>query len=232
MTLNYLDSKNSCFGWIVARIIGLFFLIFSLINPAYSKESNESDLLERRIDKDLRTALDEKDINKFEELLASGADPTKWFGDTQAGWVMCSATLSGKEQYLEKLLQFGFDPNFRQSNITSELSIPLGCAIRSDNLEAIKILVEAGADLSKNVCRECSMEYQTSLLSEAVLVNKFDLALWIYENGAFSKAQMETVKRLIEFLPFPKNSPEFENRENLIESMKLQGLPVKAWSAH
>ena len=224
--------KNYRFGRLAAQFMSFFSLFVIILWPVYSHATNDSSSQITHVDVGLRAAFDENDDARFEELLAQGANPTVWFDNTQSGWVMCSATLSGKEQFLKKILQYGFDPNFRQSNITSELSLPLTCAIRSDNLSAIEILVEAGADLSKTVCLECSTSYHTSVLSEAVLVNKYDLALWIYQNGSFSNAQMNTVKRLIEFLPFPSDSPEFEYRAKLVESMKLQGIVVVPWNSH
>ena len=126
----------------------------------------------------------------------------------------------------DSIISSGFDVNFRQSEISSEISLPLACAVRSNNLQAVKILIHAGANPSESVCIQCGERYPSSLLSEAVLVRKFNIANWLIENGTYSTQQLETVVDLIERFPLPESSSKLGEEIELVDRLRGKGMEV------
>jgi len=124
----------------------LIFFLFSVSLSAFGLNTVDEKISVNSEDERLRNAFLNSDFTQFKAQINSGANPTEWFNNSRQGWVLCGATESGREQYLQVIIDAGFDVNFRQNNTTSELSTPLFCAITFRNLNAVKLLVKAGAD--------------------------------------------------------------------------------------
>lgn len=189
-------------------------------------ESTDSSINYTQRDVGLLEALNAENKKEFVQYLELGGDPTVRFDDTQFGWAYCAATRSGFEDYLEEIIKTGFDLNFRQSKISPDISLPLSCAIRSNNLVAVKMLVDAGANPAETVCINCNERFPSSLLSQSVLVRRFNIANWLIENGDYSYRQFETVVNLIERFPLPKSSSKIEGETELVNRLREKGIAV------
>ena len=81
-------------------------------------------------------------LGQFDETarLAASADDR----EKQFALVLCA--LNGKPESLRRMIGFGADVNRRSKNLHSHAT-PLHHAVGSGNLEAVKVLLEAGAKL-------------------------------------------------------------------------------------
>lgn len=196
------------------------------ITGASASEMLDTDRIPTEFDYALREALANESEKQFISALELGGSPTAIFDNTQDGWVFCSATRVGNESYLRLLIEDGKDVNFRQDMISPELSLPLSCAIRFSNLAAIKLLSNAGADPTLPICVDCKERLPSSLLSEAVLVGKHDLAVWFLENGDYSDSQIGTVVDLIQRFPLPDSFDKKTYEGELVAMLRSKGIQV------
>lgn len=206
-------------------LVSVLYFAFWASN-GFSSDTTISKINFSQTDVGLLDALNSENKSEFVENLELGGDPTVRFDDTQFGWVYCSATRRGYEEYLEEIIKKGFDLNFRQSQISPDISLPLSCAIRSNNLSAVKMLVHAGANPAETVCVNCNERFPSSLLSQSVLVRRFNISNWLVENGAYSYRQYETVVNLIERFPLPKSSSKLEGEIELVNRLRERGMEV------
>ena len=153
-----------------------------------------------------------------------------WLDNSQFGWVMCAATEVGREDFLRLLIDRGHDVNYRQVDISTAISLPLTCAVRFGNLEALKLLVEAGADASVKPCASCPGRKPMSVMSEAVIVGKYELAVWLFDKAEYTNEQLENDVRMIERFPVNESSPQNEYRLKLAELLRQKGYEVTPWT--
>ena len=110
------------------------------------------------------------DLDRVEELLASGADPdpegiaTPLYFSAQAGHV----------EVAQRLLEYGADPN-----ALSNWGTPLHIAARRGNIRIVEILLEHDAD--PNVA---GGENNRAPLHEAADTNQVEIARLLIQNGA------------------------------------------------
>jgi len=195
---------------------------FSRVLPEIVVESSQ-------IDDDLRASILDQNLPLFNDSLESGGDPGVLYENSEQGWVFCLATAPGKEEFLSKLISMGFDVNQRQTNIASDLSSPLACAISWNNFPAVKMLVESGADVAAEICLACDGRSPSSALSLAAIYRSYDMAVWLFDKGAYSEGQLETVVYLLENSKVWSESPQNIFRLQLIELFRKEGIDVDPW---
>ena len=187
------------------------------------------EVVATELDYALRDALFERDLDKFEQYLSEGADPTVWFENSSYGWVYCAATEPGLEDFLQLIIDKGFDVNFRQTDIHPTSSLPLTCAVRFNNLQALEMLVSVGANPAVYMCVDCERRMPLSVLAEATMVSKYDLAIWLLDKGNYSDAQIQTVITGIEMFPVDELNPRNALRLELAERIRELGFEVNPW---
>jgi len=235
MRLNSLKKKNCLF------LLGQFYkkgsyllacIVFGITSASmvHAREYPKREVTATEIDFQLRSALEENDYEAFEHFLADGANPMAWLDDSQFGWVMCAATEVGREEFLRLLIDKGYDVNYRQVDISTAISLPLTCAVRFGNLEALKLLVEAGADAAVKPCASCLNRKPRSVMSAAVIVGKYDLAVWLFDKANYSNEQLETDIRMIERFPVNEYSRQNDYRLELAELLRQRGYEVTPWT--
>lgn len=215
-----------------AFLVRLLFLIgiANACSVAIAREIPQREVTASENDYALREKLLEHDLAGFNHYLEVGADPTEWLDDSQYGWVMCASTESGKEEFLESLISHGFDVNFRQSHIGSAISMPLTCAIRFRNLNAIKILIDHGADPSLSTCPTCRVkEYPTSL-SLAVMVRKYELAVYLLNKARYHEEELKSIVRILERSAVDETSAWNKYRLELADMLREKGYEVTPWT--
>ena len=155
-------------------------------------------------------------------LLLEGADPNARCIPTNTPFLE-AADKKETANYLKLLLKFGGRVNDVCANSDYDVT-PLKRASHS-NLESVKILVEAGADITFNT------DGYTTALSWAVIAGKLDIALYLIENGAdytlpiWRDAEREDAERtlyLVDFLKLSESeygSEEYKLKEKIIEYM-------------
>ncbi len=181
-------------------------------------------------DVSLRERLLANDLGGFKRFLDQGAEPLEWLDDSQYGWVLCASTERGKEGFLEVLIGRGYDVNHRQSNIGSAISLPINCAIRFRNLEAIRLLMEAGADPSLSTCPTCRIkEYPTSL-SLSVMVRKYEIAVYLLDKSQYPEEELESIVSMLESSPVNEASKWNDYRLELAELLRQRGYEVTPWT--
>ncbi len=97
------------------RFIFSFCLVLVSFTNAFSRELPHHEITANENDYALRKALLDGNMEEFEHYLSLGANPTEWLDYTHDGWVFCAATAVGREQFLRKLIDKGYDVNFPPS---------------------------------------------------------------------------------------------------------------------
>lgn len=195
-----------------------------------AREIPERELTASQNDIDLRDALFAENLDDFGQLLRSGADPTEWLENSHNGWIFCAATDKGREPFLREIIRNGYDVDFFRSDVSTDISRPLLCAIRFDNLNALRILIDAGANPAVKICEECTSRITRSIVSEAMLVRRYDLAKWLLDKGNYSEKQLNTMVLLLEDFPVDESSPINKDRLELVEALRRMGIEVHPWT--
>jgi len=188
-----------------------------------------AELTFSREDESLRNALLNRDLAEFRDQIETGANPTQQFNNSYEGWVFCAATEVGREDYLKLIIDAGFDVNYRQAKITTELSTPLFCAITFKNLSAVEMLLNAGADHQVLYCPTCNSTIATSALWLSTLGMNFEMSIWLLKNTSYSTDQLQAIVTMIETLRFPKDSPRHPVRNEFVELLRAEGFSVTPW---
>lgn len=203
----------------IAILLGL-----SIFYPVITNAQTEfSESLSRKT----YDAFNSDQFESFARSIDLGGNPMERFEKTRNGWVMCASTEAGKGRYLQYLLKNKFDVNFRQYDIAARVSTPLLCAINFGNIDAVKSLVAHGADPTLRHCQPCSTNADTSAVWMAIISSKYEIADWLYVNANLSSSKTSEIVKLIEMFPFPRSSPEYQYRENLIEKLLANGYEIK-----
>jgi len=204
----------------------LFFLIITTVSNSYGRETHKAEGIGSEADYALKESLEDGDFEKFSNALKRGGDPTIWFENSSVGWVLCAATRTGQEEYLEFLISRNVDLDFRQSKISSELSTAILCAIHHNNLLSVQLLVKAGADTTIEECVTCKTSIHTSAVWSAALSSYYDIAVWLIQNGDYSAHQFEAIVNLLETINMSSDFPQNSYRLELAEILKTKGYDV------
>jgi ankyrin repeat protein len=115
------------------------------------------------------------EYKKMENLLDSGADPNtryKSIEDTP----LHQLVKPGREKYLKLFLDKGADPNARDKH----LETPLHRALEYDNMNAMQILINSGADIRvENIQGKGLIDYAMRMRDPSIRMVKF-----LIDNGA------------------------------------------------
>lgn len=204
----------------------IFAVLFGTL-ISYPLVSNAQQSLASHLDMDVYNAFNSDHYELFENSIDLGGNPMERLEKSRYGWVMCASTEKGKERYLEYLLRNKFDANFRQLEIASRISTPLLCAINFGNFDAVKSLVDFGADPTIKHCHPCTTNADTSAVWMAIISSKYEIANWLYANTDMSSSKTLELVKLLEKFPFPRSSPENQYRNKLIERLHANGYEVQ-----
>lgn len=164
-------------------------------------------------------------------LADAGADPNQQSYNGTSAFIH-AADNNETSDYVKLLLQYGGDPNAIAQPKTGavenvqQLKTPLIAAAGS-NLESVKLLVEAGADINY------SNEQYQSALYEAYTFNRIDVIRYlIIEKGAdFKRPLMQTIKGeslyltdLLRNMTFKLESDSYKIKMEVVEYLKEQGM--------
>ena len=123
--------------------------------------------------------------NQFETvftLLKAGANPNIHDRYEGSAALMDACNNHGNAEIAKLLLEYGAKPNEVSRGIgkpdSSIADFPLMAASRSGNLEIVKFLIHEGAEVNK------SNDSQENALTEALIQDKLDVALYLLESGA------------------------------------------------
>jgi ankyrin repeat protein len=164
-------------------------------------------------------------------LAESGADPNlQSYNGTSA--FIHAADINQTSDYVKLLLQHGGDPNAVANpkpgavENVQQLKTPLIAAAGS-NLESVKLLVEAGADVNYD-----NDQYQ-SALHEACNFNRIDVVKYlVIEKGAnFKKPLMRTIRGdslfltdLLRNMTFNLDSDSYKVKMEVVEFLTKRGM--------
>lgn len=208
-------------------LVGLFACVSATV---MARELPFHEITATEVDYALRDSLLSGDMNSFKNYLLSGADPTEWLDDSQHGWTFCAATEAGREIYLRLLIDEGYDVNFRQVDISSSISLPLTCAVRFRNLDALKILIAAGADPTVPPSIKFPDRIPMSVMSEAIIIGKYELAVWLFDKGNYSDVQLRSDIGMLERHIVDEAAPGNHYRLKLAELFRQKGYKVNLWT--
>ncbi|NND73300.1 MAG: hypothetical protein HKN43_17125 [Rhodothermales bacterium] len=222
-------SVGACF--LRRTLLFLMLVIFTgHVIPLSAREIPTREIVADEVDFALRDALIESDYDSFNRMLSLGADPTEWLDNSQYGWVMCAATEVGRERFLKLLIEKGYDINFRQSDISTAISLPLTCAVRFRNLNALEMLINSGADPTVKPCDDCSSRSPMSVMSEAILVGKYELAVWLFDKATYSQEQLATDISMLETQKVDESAAGNFYRLMLADLFREKGYEVTPWT--
>lgn len=144
-------------------------------------------------------AIKNDDYKSVKALLELGANPN--ISDHYRGSTPMHDAAENKDpKYLRILLEYKGNPNVVESMPVTEndrgRTTPLNEAISyssDNNLEKVKLLVEAGADI--NFYNKWYSYYPHLPISDAIIHSKLDIALYLLEQGAdYTKVMYTTVQ--------------------------------------
>ncbi|MFI5162668.1 MAG: ankyrin repeat domain-containing protein [Sphingobacteriales bacterium] len=172
-------------------------------------------------------------------LLKFGADPNKQSVKSKQSALMVAASLGPKGQFvdarfLKLLLKYGGNPNDMQDGDSMQKGrknymTPLEFACLSSNLEYVRILVDAGANI--NLVSKTGF----SPLFASVVSKSPDIVLYLLKHGADYKRPMLTniqgekkyILDVIDMWNFDKDSEEFKKENMIKDFLKVRCMNVK-----
>lgn len=151
---------------------------------ALSKDKKLIDYQEPKYGRTLlMLTISRQEYDAFLMLLENGADVNIFDTYDGSSALMEACEFPYKDiKFIKKLIEYGANVNAievgerREGNSTR--GTPLIYASGSGNLEFVKILVENGADINY------MNEYDRTALAEAVMLDNFDIVLYLLEKGA------------------------------------------------
>ena len=172
----------------------------------------------------LLKALKKGELAKFKKLLESGANPNSVFGRND--WVMGMTTEKGKIAYLKLAVEHGGDVNL--NNPHSSYNRPIFSALLNNNDEAVKYLIEKGADLETRHCPKCAIDLQYSPASMAAGFNEYALVSYmIKKKGGLNPLETKQIIFVIEHHLIVIKSEANQWRMKVAEYLRSQGHTVK-----
>lgn len=210
----------------------------SVINQLVTEKRLPIDYQESKFGNTLlMLSIKNSNYESVKALLSLGADPNlpnNYRGTTP----MHDAAKNRDPKYLKLLIEYKGDPNIIENKqlITEDEEVretPLNVAISyasGNNLEKVKLLVEAGADFN---FYNKSYTYIPHLpLSDAISHYQFDIALYLLEHGAlydgimYKTVQGDSVyilgalrRKIVDM-----NTDEYKQKRKVISFLKANGL--------
>lgn len=209
----------------------------NLINQLATEKKLPIDYQESKFGNTLlMLAIKNSDYKSVKALLSLGADPNirnNYRGATP----MHDAAKNEAPKYLQLLIEHRGNPNVIENKPITEddqgRETPLNIAISyvsGNNLEKVKLLVEAGADM--NFYNEWYTYYPHLPLSDAITHNQFDIALYLLEQGAryddimYKTVQGDSVYILgaLRRAIVDMNTKQYKQKRKVISFLKAKGL--------
>lgn len=209
----------------------------SLINQLATEKKLPIDYQESKFGNTLlMLAIENSDYESVKALLDLGADPN--LSDNYRGATpMHDAAKNEDPKYLKLLIEYQGNPNVIESKPITEddqgREAPLNVAISyasGNNLEKVKLLVEAGADI--NFSKEGVPFYTRLPLAASIIHSQFDITLYLLEQGVrYDGVMYKTVQRdsvyILEALRskiVDMNTDEYKQKRKVISFLKTKGL--------
>ncbi len=172
-------------------------------------------------------AINEKKYHSAEVLLKNHADPNLHDNYDGTSAIIAAADNSETSKFLELVLMYGADPNNEIQSDTSLLNqTPLVVAARN-NIDNVKVLINAGAEINKGADKGQSALF-TAVRFEQVDVVKY---LLIEKNAEFRFPVYETLdgKKLyiVDYLRdwiYPLDSDKYQKKMEIAKYLKDNGM--------
>jgi len=174
----------------------------------------------------LLNAVNNGSIAELRQALAQGANPDVTFGRFYEDKPFCIATETGKEDLLQELINAGARVDFIYEEQDAVSISPLQCAAMNDNLAAFTMLHEAGAQIRRDECPSCDVEYRSTVLLSSFSPLKYDVGRYIIENADVLDREEYMIKRGIENRRIGKNDPTLADRAWIVEWLEERGYEV------
>jgi uncharacterized protein len=187
------------------------------------------------------TILNEQ-YNSCRTLLELGADPNKHDHYDGSSAIIEAAGINGTNddntKFLKILLKYRANPNDeeignrRKGNTTRNTPLLVACGSPNkivSPIEKVKILVEAGANINHN------NEFNQSALSEALLLDHYDIVIYLLKKGVNYKMIVNTdingknyyIWEDLRFKLLPLDSKEYKQKMQIIEFLKQKGIDYR-----
>lgn len=255
---NFPVEKDSYLGWDVRR-----FQTTKAWELAKAIEDNDLQEIKHQVI-DLKVPVDTRDrINDFtplmfavfnnniqsvKALLDLGADPnlpTDSISDSGENSVIVACEYIGiSQEILKLLLKYGGNPNSTECGRNYDMdgdwiparSSALSCAVSiSGEIEKVKILVEAGANVNNY-----DGDFQDAPLMDALLLDRMNIALYLLEHGADynykfrscapssggGSRDVDILYRLRQCI-YPLDSQEYKDKLKVIKFLKDRGVDYR-----
>jgi hypothetical protein len=187
----------------------------------------------------LALAVKNKNYLSAKMLLELGADPNMQDLDTGESPTMAAADLGvngvdADSRFLKLLLKFRGDPNAVEKDGQHNLgNTPLIIACENSNLEYVKILVEAGANINF-VTKDNGTALEAAVTSAGIIDNP-DIVIYLIKKGADYKQPLFTRNNGERFYitdnmrewRFDLGSDEYKKKMWLVDFLKGQGMDYR-----
>lgn len=170
----------------------------------------------------------------FEMLLKNKADVN--IHDTYEGSTALIDACSSKLydlKFAETLIKYGSDVNDVQTDIEKQgkTRTPLMVASKTGKIDLVKLLVINGAAVNYQ------NKYKQSALSEAIITDRYNTALYLLQNGAdyknpiFFKEEQNREMYLVDVLRedfFELDTDEYKYKMQIVDFLKSKGIDYRA----
>lgn len=170
------------------------------------------------------------DYDSFEQLLKLGANVNLYDKVHGASAIIIVCRYNAGAKYVQKLLEYGANPNDlevgerRKGNSTRYT--PLRGAAAKGDLESVKLLLQAGAEVN------FYDEFGSCALGEAIIQNHYDVVLLLLQHGAWF---LEPIGKYVTNEPmcpleimrtdiYPLGSKEHQEKMEVVKLLKEQGI--------
>lgn len=173
-------------------------------------------------------AMSEKKYHSAEILLRYGSNPNlQDYNDGKTSAIIVAANNFESSEFLKLALRYGGDPNNEiVSNVRVLNQTPLVAAAMT-NLENVKLLIEAGAEIDKGVEKKQSALF-AAVRAEQVKIVKY---LLIDKNAEFSlpvsSKEDGRESYIVDFMRgwvYPLDSDKYKIKMEIVEYLKANGM--------
>ncbi len=213
----------------------------SKIKEQVNKDKSLLRFREPRFGQPLLTlAVTNKNYQSVKTLLELGADPNMQDLSHGESPLTASANIGitgvdADPRFLKLLLKYGGDPNASEKNQQKQEGYtPLIIACQNGNLDYVKILVDAGADVNAvSVYGDVPLEYACNAVG---LTAKPDLVMYLIEKGADYKhvlyktipeGEKKYITDAMRYWRFDLGSDEYKKKMELVDFLKKNGMDYR-----
>ena len=172
------------------------------------------------------------DYNSFEQLLKLGANVNLYDKVNGASAIIIACRYNAGDKYVKQLLEYGANPNDievgerRAGNNTRYT--PLRGAVENGNIETVKLLLQAGADVNYYD------EFGTCALKQAAYLDYNKIVLLLIKNNAYydrpiSKNRLGPIYlvNVLRLQLFPIGSIEHSEKMQVIDFLQRHGIDYR-----